>query len=307
MESAGSSNSDITTIDDKAPNVNIRRLKRKVRSEEDIAMLFEKFTLDIDAKLNSFNSDLGSKIYALQQDINTVIKQDLESIKVDIKNINIKQSEFHQELNGVKDALNFQNNEHKDLEKRVQKIETGAKVVGGDCEELRADVSKLQSELNILQQRERAENIEMSGIPERSNENLLTTIKKIGEYVGVQLSDSDVIHITRIQPRIKTAGRPKNIIVKFRTRLIRDSMLSGVRAKKGLSTSDIGIPGDSKKVYINEHLTPSNKVLHKNTREKCKAKNFQYCWIRDGKIFVRKNDTSSALLIQNAADLKKII
>lgn len=55
------------------------------------------------------------------------------------------------------------------------------------------------------------------------------------------------------------------------------------------------------------HLTHTNKILYKNTRDKTKAKNYQFTWIRDGKIFVRKDILSPKIFIKNGDDLQRII
>lgn len=81
-------------------------------------------------------------------------------------------------------------------------------------------------------------------------------------------------------------------------RLLRDSILFGVRAKKGLTTADIQIDGDAKQIYISEHLTLTNKHLYLQARNKAKTSEYQYSWVRDGKIFVRKNDVSPVIFIK---------
>ena len=59
------------------------------------------------------------------------------------------------------------------------------------------------------------------------------------------------------------------------------------------------IEGLSDNLYINEHLTLSNKILYKEVRAAAKAKNYKFFWTKNGSIFVRKSDTSRVLLIKN--------
>ena len=306
MESAGSSNSDIPSMDDNSKNAGRRVLKRKGR-EDDLSTMFEKFTSDISSKLNILNSDLCSKISEIQDDINTVIKRDLERIQSDINVINSNQSQLFTDMNDVKKSLDYYDEEQKDLRDNIKSIETNTVNNTAECSALKSEVAKLQSELNTMQQRDRQQNLEISGIPEKSNEDLVTYVVSISQYVGILITSADVVHATRIQPRIRNPGRPKLVVVKLVSKQLRDSILSGVRAKKGVNTENIGLLGEVKKIFLNEHLTPLNKMLYKNVRDSTKAKNYTYTWIRDGKIFVRKDDTSPKILIKDSADLQKII
>lgn len=128
----------------------------------------------------------------------------------------------------------------------------------------------------------------------------------IANKVNVAMTAADIEHVTRVQPFKKIPGRPKTIIAKLKTRLLRDFILSGVRKNKGMTTADIGLLGDSKDIYINEHLTAANKLIYKNARDKAKACKYQYVWVRDGKIFLRKDENSGSLVIKDLADLDEI-
>ncbi|CAG9790312.1 unnamed protein product [Diatraea saccharalis] len=100
---------------------------------------------------------------------------------------------------------------------------------------------------------------------------------------------------------------PKNIIAKLGNLLIKDTIISAIRRKKGLTSNDLGITTSNPwRIYINEHFTPFYKMLYKRTRETAAGANYQYTWIRNGKIFVRKNDTSPPLNIMEYKDLDNL-
>ncbi|KAG7300149.1 hypothetical protein JYU34_015698, partial [Plutella xylostella] len=44
----------------------------------------------------------------------------------------------------------------------------------------------------------------------------------------------------------------------------KNDVLAAVRARRGLSTADLGLAGPSRPVFVNDHLTPSNKVLYRS-------------------------------------------
>ncbi|CAG9790218.1 unnamed protein product [Diatraea saccharalis] len=90
------------------------------------------------------------------------------------------------------------------------------------------------------------------------------------------------------------------------TRLLKDNMVSASR-KRRMTTADLNISGDTKSIFINEHLTSYNKQLLKNAKEVCKNKQYIFTWTKNGRVYVRKGDTSPALWIAIEEDLKKIV
>ena len=64
--------------------------------------------------------------------------------------------------------------------------------------------------------------------------------------------------------------------------------------------------GPRKSVYVSEHLSPANKSLHAAARLKAKELNYKFTWIRNGRIFVRKDESSEFILIRNTESLKLI-
>ncbi|KAJ2941792.1 hypothetical protein O0L34_g10599 [Tuta absoluta] len=291
-----------------APNLNeIKGPRKRKTMDDDMDELFNRLSLDFATKINAMSTSLESKINAIQSDINTVIKSDLDQINTKLTVIDVNQSQLFADMETVKKSIEFQESQHKDLVTKVDGISSTSSTHGTDIVSMQNQITKLQSELNDQQQRDRAFNLELTGIPERVRENLSGYYCNIAKHLEVQSSASDIVHIIRIRPVKPVPGRPKAIVIKLSSRSVRDSILAAVRAKKGLTTSDIDIPGEPKKVYVNEHLTPANKLLHKQTREKAVAAQYRYVWVRDGKIFARKNDTSATVRISNTVDLRKLV
>lgn len=164
--------------------------------------------------------------------------------------------------------------------------------MGQDLSQLKLKYDNLQNDHNFLQQRERIMNLEISGIPEVDGESVHELVIALAQYAGVHISRDDMVHAHRIQPRVSVPGKPKNIIVQLRTSLLKDSIISGIGKKKGVTTLNIGLAGVSREIYVNEHLTPPYKQLLKQAKETAKSANFQYVWVRNCKIFARKDDTS---------------
>ncbi|KAJ2951606.1 hypothetical protein O0L34_g13762 [Tuta absoluta] len=266
-----------------------RSYKRKNLEDDDMEILFNKFSTDLTLKLDTFKQDIDTKM----TDFLTTMKNDLQIIKGELKSVSDQQTQLSEK--------------HKALSARTDTVEKSCNSHKSDISSLNNQLHILQSELNIQQQRDRMQNLEISGIPDKSNENLTLYMINIAKYAGITITDQDIDHITRVQPRAKNSGRPKLVIAKLKTRLLKDSIISGIRNKKGVTTSDIGLSGEPKTIYVNEHLTPPNKLLYLQAKKKMKASaGFNYVWVRDGKIFARKSDNSPLILIRSQSDLIKI-
>ncbi|CAG9137970.1 unnamed protein product [Plutella xylostella] len=155
-------------------------------------------------------------------------------------------------------------------------------------------------------QRERQLNLEIVGLPELKEENLNETLIKIAKEVGITLLDSDIVHVNRITPRAKVPGRSRVIIAKMRNRLLKDNIISSAR-KSRLTTQSMGLGGEPKPVFVNEHLSMYNKQILRMAKDAARMKNHQFTWTKNGRIYVRKNDTSPAIRIITEDDLKKIM
>lgn len=147
--------------------------------------------------------------------------------------------------------------------------------------------------------------MEIVGVPENKDENLSGIMLCIAKHAGVVISDEDILEINRVTPKLKQQGRPKNIVAKLKTRLLKDNIISGIRRNR-LTTKDLGMHGSERPVYINEHLTQFNKLLLKKCRETAKLKQYQYVWSKNGRIYVRKNDTAPALQVLQERDILKL-
>ena len=273
---------------------NQRRTIKRSREEVNIESLLEKYSNGISDQLQVFKQDLESKISSLHSDFKADIKKDLGLINSQLKQVHEAQAKLAAD--------------HLDLVQRTDTIELKSQTNTSSIDLLNEQISNLQVDLNTILQRDRLQNLEITGIPDKSSENLSTYIINIAKFVGTDMTVQEIEYATRAQPRTRNPNIPRTIIVKLKSRLLKDTIISGVRAKKIITTKDIGISSSQPlRIYINEHLTPSNKLLYLQARKKkAVAVGFEFLWVRDGKIFARRNDHSPVFTIRSPNDLKKI-
>lgn len=307
-----------------------RKHKRK-NTEENLSHLFATFSNTVTENLSTIKSELDQKITMINVNINSVIKTDLEKLKLATNNITSDLSSMRAEYSAIKNeitslkgshgaltsevatlqqSLIYHVSEHEALATQVKEMSVtnnSIKTLKKEHADLKRYVSDLETELNTVQQQNREQNIEITGLPETRTENLNEILIKIATALGVPLRAEDIVFITRIEPRTKIPGRPKAVVAKLTSTMLRDTIISAVRKNRGINTSVIGMSGEPKNIYINEHLTPLNKLLCKQCREAAKNKEYKYSpWVRNGKIYLRKSDSHPIIRIRTESDIKKI-
>jgi hypothetical protein len=201
----------------------------------------------------------------------------------------------------------------KNREKKIQLFDEKIKHMDkleNNITQLKDTVDTLQTRLDNIEKWDRLESVEILGVPEGKSEDLSAIISKLGNEVGVKISASDIVFATRVAQRSPTPSRPKPIVAKLARRQLKTDLISGMRRlasqKGGCQSSALNILGPSFPVYVNEHLTQKTKALLSKTKVITKDLGFRFTWVRNGKIFVRKLETSPAILINSEGDLEKL-
>lgn len=238
------------------------------------------------------------------QDIRRLFKEEVSEI---VRN------QVTQELEAIKCSLDFFNEKYEELRNKLDnKIDIITKLES-DNQALRTTLRDVLSRLSITEQQMRENNLEINGIPENRSENLKNVFLQLANTINCPINDNEVIHISRIAKVAKDNDRPRTVIVKLHSQLSRDSILAAVSTfnknkniPDKLNSHHLGIGGTRKAVFVAEHLTLENKRIHAATRIKCKELNYKFVWVRNGRIFARKDESHSALFIRNLDSLKLI-
>lgn len=209
------------------------------------------------------------------------------------------------QLNQLTDSVQYISNQYDDLIKTTNSILQDYQLMKTECTHLRSTVVTLTERLNNLEQHLRDSNIEIQGMPQHGNENVVEIVQKIADVVSLKIDDRDILSCTRVASMNKDSRRPRAIVVKLSSARRRDEFYSAVtrfnkaRPSNKLSTSHLGIAGDNSLIYVSEHLSPANKSLHAATRAKAKQHSYKFVWVRNGRIFMRKDETSRFIHVKN--------
>lgn len=267
---------------------------------------------DITSQLQDLKNYFDTKLETIKKEILEEMAIKINSFEALVQQIWQQHNAFNNRLNTIETSLeNFRKEQdtYNSFPEKLLNLQTTLAAIEHENISIKSKLSDLElldQNVNDVEQRARLNNLEIFGLPKQKTENLVSITCKIATKLGVPLTGEDIDYSTRIPSRIKNNGLPKTVIIRFKSIQLRDSLLSAARKKRGLSSTDIEIPGESKPIYINEHLTLKNKSLLKATRTKCRELGFQNVWTRNAKIYVRQHNKAPAVRILSLEQLESL-
>lgn len=242
--------------------------------------------------------EMSTLLTKLNLSMSTLLNTQLKSIK--------------DELQEVKESMTFMNNQYEEITKEIKASKKCIKELQAKSEDLEPRIDDINYRLNQVEQTARSNNIEIQCLPERKNENLVEIISQLGKKIDYNIPQENIAHCSRTAKINRDGSRPRAIVVRFNSPRTRDHILAAVinfnkaNPRDKLNSSHFGFTGMKTPVFVSEHLSPSNKALHAATRQKAKEKGFKYVWVRNGKIFVRKDEQASSIIVKNKDTLLKL-
>ncbi|KAL0872056.1 hypothetical protein ABMA27_004489 [Loxostege sticticalis] len=217
-----------------------------------------------------------------------------------------KISKFSSDFEEVKNSIQYMSDKYDGLYKKSEEVLSRVNCLEEKIKPQDHRIAQLESKLDLMEQQGRMCNAEISNMPEKRGENLMAVLEKIGTVLKISISKQDIISVHRVPQADPRSPRPKNVIVKFTNRVLRDNFVAAARLAKGIRSDQLSISGPGQNIYINEHLTLKNKGLFREAREAAKRCGFKFIWIKHGSILIRANDTSPVIAIRSSEDLSKI-
>ncbi|XP_073964933.1 uncharacterized protein [Choristoneura fumiferana] len=241
-------------------------------------------------------NDIVLKLTTLQTQFSAIqgIRTDLSQVKSDIAEM---RSSIDSKLDSLAGRMNA-------IESRVGVLEESKM----ELDEVKKAINGVIIDTRRNEQWARRSNIQINGVPETRGENLVSIVKTLAALSGFELNTStDVDFVTRVAVRNDTdSAKPKPIVLKMQARYKKDDFISALRKLKNLKASDIGFANCSNRIYINDHLSAFNKYLLREAKRRANQKQYQFCWVRNCTIMVRRNENSPILYITSEEALNKI-
>lgn len=241
--------------------------------------------------------------YRTNVDNNSDVMENLLKMILDLqKSINFMSDKYEEVKEENKEMLRLL----KEMKKERAELVTENKLLKEEIVYIRKEVNTLKYFLNNEEQQKLKNNIEVKGIPLDTvdDQKLIENALKV---IGIELTSSQV----KIQRVKETKDKPKNTIkLSLEDEEIKKNIITAARnyykSKGPLTTVNIGMNGVKHMIYFNEELTNYNKYLLGKAKE-IKKKGYKFVWYKNGKIFVRKNESDLPIAICNEEDIQGIL
>lgn len=229
-----------------------------------------------------------------------------------LKDIYLLLQNMSKEVTGVNDSIEFLSAKFDEQVVEVAGMKKEVKNHTVQIDELQAQnrfldlkTQQLDDEIHDLQQRSRNRNVEIFGIEQSEGENVIKIVETLATKLGLNLDGLDVVH--RVPKKDHPGEKKKtipSIVMQFATRSARSKWLQ--HRNTNLMSKDVVANGGTTKIFINEHLSPHNKKLLFAAKTKASMFHYQFVWPKDGKIFVKRNESSRTHKILRFADLDRL-
>lgn len=243
----------------------------------------------------------------VMKDLRAAWKEDVKSmIAVEI---NIAMKQIKEDFTTTTD---FIMNEVKDLQKKISEKDGMIKSLENQQSELQKECITLNNRLSALEKASRGCNIEIQAVPEMKSENPMEIFLNLCKAINAPILDSEIRSCRRVAKMDTSTSRPRNILVTVASSRLRDNVLSASHRfnkehpNNKLNSQHVGINGDTRRIYVSEHLSPDTKQLHFATRQFAKDNNYKFVWVKYGQIYLRKDIDAVAIRVTNKDFLKKI-
>lgn len=212
-----------------------------------------------------------------------------------------------EKLQDIKTSQQFLSDSFEDLRQQLaslrEKIDQCGKA-NKNSEDTALNLVQIESRMNVLEQRALENNLIISNLPERVDENVVDVVKKTVAHHGLMLSDTDIVACNRMPTTNKRGIKP--ILVKFSDHTSKRKVMNAINGNMSQARVSTATLNRGPKVYANQHLTKRNQSLLNAVKEYKMRRGFNNVWFYKGAAYLKRTTTSAPWRIENIQDLKKL-
>lgn len=230
------------------------------------------------------------------------------------QNITKQLNEIHADITSFKESLTFFNEHFEKMKDEINTQKSDMRILKEENSSLRTEVNKLAARVNQMDQISRAANLELQCVPEHKTENVVKIVEQLGRTINCPVTKGDISHCTRIAKMNQQSSRPRSILIRLGSPQLRDKFLAAAieynkkNPRDKLNASHLGLSDEQKSaIYLVENLSPENKALHAAARVRGRELNYKFVWVRGGRVFMRKTDTTEYVCVRNVDMLRDLV
>lgn len=210
-------------------------------------------------------------------------------------------------FNSLTNSVNFMSDKFDLFGKQLQEIMQSMKNIIEENKILKEQNNNLRNDFNILfkktnslEQKSLENFVEIVGVPKINNEDCKITIEKIATSLNVEIG---IVNAFRIQSKFN--NKPSKIVVEVTSKRCKRDLMETSRKNK-LTGNRVDVNWKNDPIYINDNLTQFNRNVFFKTKAFARDSGYRFVWFRDSKIFIKKNENSKAILIEDELSLTKL-
>ncbi|KOB77350.1 Uncharacterized protein OBRU01_04366 [Operophtera brumata] len=139
---------------------------------------------------------------------------------------------------------------------------------------------------------------------EKNSENIISIVQNISDS---DIKDENIFRCSRVAKLNPKTTRPRSIVVQFNSPRVRYTFLaSSIKFNKSSPNNRLRLTGEKTPIFVVEHLSTSNKALHSAARSAARESGYKFVWVRNGRIYMGKIETSECKLIKKIESLNNL-
>lgn len=255
------------------------------------------------------NSTISSVVSNIASDLRNEMAKIENSFMNSLSTISIKLSEL--------EKLSVTVGEH---DKRIHQLENDNKM-------LKTSVKSLSLKSDTYEQQLYENKLQLIGVPSANDDSLCDIFESIVSKLGISININDITHITRLKPKIRkdlnvnsnvAAGASNGdihstnankklstydpIIVELCSKEIRNKIIKLYR-----NLDKFYIDNEkSSQILIYEYLCPRYRHLYYKAKLFAKENGYKFLWVKNGEIFLRRNEESKVITINRFTNFASI-
>ncbi|KAJ8733077.1 hypothetical protein PYW08_001375 [Mythimna loreyi] len=280
-------------------NVHVRHKRPRLDSASDQLEDFKQEIKDMLLSWKCEQDETIAKFMAEQKALVTKLVSDMTDMKQ--QNLEIQKTNI-----GIEKSIAAISDLYDDMKCQVKRLQ-------GECSDYKKLAESLDKTVRDLQYKSRSSSLEIRNVPSNDKESstdLMKIVTAIGNTVDLPISSNNVRDIYRNPGK---SGN-KSIVVEFASVHTKSDLISRVRSYNNkqpnkdnkLNTELLGISGQKRAIYIDEHLSNTTKRLFYLAREYAKKHEFKFCWTSNGNIFLRKQPGLQQILVKSEVTLNEL-
>lgn len=270
---------------------NTRRQKRKLNTNAETLKpgWVDTFKDEIRTMLRDWKMDQDETLQKLISDVADLKKQNLK-----IHNTNME----------IEKSVDFLTKKYEELIAKVENVEKEKK-------ERENFITLLENRIDNLERNANANFIEFRNVPVQPEEtptDLQNIVKNILEVSKVEYKKEDLKEVYRV----KTKTNKGPVIANLGSTLLKNNLIKSIKlfnrqhSHNKFNSKLIGLAGEPTPIYVSEKLNEKTKYLYFISRKFAKEYNYAFCWISNGKVFLRQSHGTLRIYVANEAQLNNL-